>query len=410
MPKTSNRKKQNGTNVDVLLSDENKKNKVTSNKKKSRKTECGVKVQNSKKVNAVTGMRCLPPLPLVITIFVCSGFMWMLAFRDLMATGRSLYGEIDDAMLHFTKSKRWFESSRGWKSQAGGLSSIKSYTTDDNDMGGLFIRKWCGAAALIVHSQKLIPVLFHPTGANWRAGHFNPVLLIAVLGNLCVASFYYSYMPELASAGTDGLSLVIIAVSTFEACVMFLYFLSARRLSLKQRGPFSALPPGKTPTSITNRIIMRTVSIVSTAMVLIAGRDLFFPGFIFKFIPRDDIYLEWTGAFIHSPPVGSPEIDDNAMLSPLHVGDKFVSQLAALYLLLSCGYKFATAYFIRWGQNNSGEIKCRIIWKVQWMGDGLLVFVLRLFAAACKSASLDIRWHLMCIAYEGLILALYSIF
>jgi len=40
-----------------------------------------------------------PPLFLVISILVCSGFMWMVAFRDMMATGKSLFGPMDDAFL-----------------------------------------------------------------------------------------------------------------------------------------------------------------------------------------------------------------------------------------------------------------------------------------------------------------------
>jgi len=40
----------------------------------------------------------LAPLPLVLTVLVCSGFMWMLAFRDLMATGRPIMGRMDEAM------------------------------------------------------------------------------------------------------------------------------------------------------------------------------------------------------------------------------------------------------------------------------------------------------------------------
>ena len=38
------------------------------------------------------------PLPLVVIILVCSGFMWVMAFRDVMATGRSIGGPMDDAM------------------------------------------------------------------------------------------------------------------------------------------------------------------------------------------------------------------------------------------------------------------------------------------------------------------------
>ena len=41
----------------------------------------------------------LPPLPLVFTVLVCSGFLFMFAIRDFMATGRNIFGEADEAML-----------------------------------------------------------------------------------------------------------------------------------------------------------------------------------------------------------------------------------------------------------------------------------------------------------------------
>jgi hypothetical protein len=41
----------------------------------------------------------LAPLPLVLVVLVCSGFLWMLAFRDVMATGRPILGAMDEAML-----------------------------------------------------------------------------------------------------------------------------------------------------------------------------------------------------------------------------------------------------------------------------------------------------------------------
>jgi hypothetical protein len=39
------------------------------------------------------------PLPLVFTVLVCSGVMWLMSFRDVFATGRSILGEMDEAVL-----------------------------------------------------------------------------------------------------------------------------------------------------------------------------------------------------------------------------------------------------------------------------------------------------------------------
>jgi hypothetical protein len=41
----------------------------------------------------------LPPLPLVMTILGCSGFMFLYAFRDVFATGKVIGGTYDDALL-----------------------------------------------------------------------------------------------------------------------------------------------------------------------------------------------------------------------------------------------------------------------------------------------------------------------
>ena len=41
----------------------------------------------------------LPPLALVLTIFLCSGILWVFGLRDLLATGKSLLGPVDDSYL-----------------------------------------------------------------------------------------------------------------------------------------------------------------------------------------------------------------------------------------------------------------------------------------------------------------------
>ena len=161
---------------------------------------------------------------------------------------------------------------------------------------------------------------------------------------------------------------------------------------------------GKTPKTIVSRIVARTVFVVSGALALVAGRDFFFPGRILDFVPRDDIYLEWTGAFLHSPPEGSPEAEENGLSSALYISEKFLSQLMALNLLIMCIYKFVAACLIRYGSDGSGMPKARMIWKAQTIGNGLILFLLRLFTPAAGSASLDLRWHLMALAYEAFVL------
>lgn len=40
----------------------------------------------------------LAPLPFVFTVLLCSGALWVLAFRDVFATGRIIAGPLDEAM------------------------------------------------------------------------------------------------------------------------------------------------------------------------------------------------------------------------------------------------------------------------------------------------------------------------
>ena len=143
-------------------------------------------------------------------------------------------------------------------------------------------------------------------------------------------------------------------------------------------------------------------------MLIITIRDLFFPGQIIPLIPRDDIYLEWTNAFLHSPPPYTPEAEEHGMESLFHIGDKFLSQSCALFIIINCLFKFYSSCFITMGKSGDGPVKCKIIWKWQALGGALFVFIMRLFASASKSASLDLRWHLMCTAYEVFILGIHA--
>jgi hypothetical protein len=296
----------------------------------------------------------------------------------------------------------------GWKSIQGGLSSIQAVTTDENNMGGLFVRKIGGAAAAAVHLQKLLPLLFHPDGAEWMAGDFNPLYWMGVVGNIAIAAFYATYMEDLKAANAEGLPRFIMGVLALESLIIVFHLLTTKRSTSKRAA--IAMPAGKTPTSVTSRIVSRTVTVVSSVASLILLRDLFFPGFIFEFIPRDDIYLEWTNAFLHSPPEGSPEADDHGLEAALFSGDKFVSHFMALHMLILIGYKFLTAFGIKYGSDGSGLFKCKMIWKAQCLGNLFVLLLLRLFSQAALSASLDLRWHLMLVGYETFILGIFFVF
>ena len=41
----------------------------------------------------------LPPIGLVFSVLLCSGFLFMFAFRDVFATGKVIGGTYDQAML-----------------------------------------------------------------------------------------------------------------------------------------------------------------------------------------------------------------------------------------------------------------------------------------------------------------------
>ena len=350
------------------------------------------------------------PLPLLVTIMICSGFLWVMCFRDVFATGRPIFGEIDVLFQEYIKSGQFFEilsssddeSGVYLKSYAGGLSAIKSVTTDANNMGGLFVRKICGAAGLTVHSQKLISVLFQSNDAHWHMGHFNPMLILASLSNMAIVLFLLINMEDLQANGLLIGATICCLILIIEASVMLIYFTPTKSLPTKPRSGNSKHE--KTPNSVVSRILTRTITIVSGLMLLICGRDLLFPGIVLDIIPYDDIYLEWTGSFIHSPPLGSEESISHSIESSFYLGDKFISQLGALYLVIGCIYKFVTAYYIRMGKDMTGEMKCKIIWRVQTLGDALLLLLIRLFASAALTASFDLRWHLMCVAYEMFIM------
>ena len=225
---------------------------------------------------------------------------------------------------------------------------------------------------------------------------------MAIVANMALAAFYASYMDDLVAASADGMAKFNLVVLGLESLVLIYYLLTQRESST--RAPAIAMPEGKTPASVTSRIVSRTIAVAGSMMAIVLLRDLFFPGFILDFIPRDDIYLEWTNALMHSPPPGSEEMDENGLEAVLFVGDKFVSQFMALNMLIMSAYKFMTAFGIKYGSDGSGTVKCKMIWKVQCAGDLFVLLLMRLFSAAALSASLDLRWHLMLMGYESFIL------
>lgn len=297
-------------------------------------------------------------------------------------------------------------------------------------MGGLYVRKLSGAAGLAFHTCKLWPLVFQSLpyyveggkrmmGPSWSGGHYDPLLSLTMLGDVAVGTFYLANLQDLRDAGTSRLAMAYIFAAFIEAMVFGLYIISRRMGSRKNKQ--SALE-SKTndsdllddPNSLPSRIVARTVIIVSTFLSMISLRDLFFPGTILSFIPRDDIYLEWTGAFLHSPPPDTIEADEHGLEAPLYAGDKFVSQLMGLYLSLCCMLKLVSALGWVKGSRNAGAnvenverwgvVASKLIWKTMALGNMFILTLLRMFTPAAQTASLDLRWHLMMVAYEMFIL------
>ena len=430
------RRNKKGTSVVTNANDEGSKEIINVKKeiKKEDKNE-RLKKEDAKsvldaKVEAMKQGYSLVPMGLILTVFLCSGPLWLSSFRDFTATGKVLY-DSDLAMLEFTNSRQWFENSNGWKSSQGGFSAVQSISTDANNMGGFFVRKIAGSASLTFYTQKLVPLLFFSShhhhqqqqkqrkdNYSWKAGHFVPLLISSIVGNIAICIFYFSYLSHLQSfdANAHLYACGIILLLTLETLVIIFYLIpllvtSRHKKSLKSNNiqNETSLTSHKSHREIVSKIMMRTILIVSSLIAVIAGRDLLFPGQEIEMIPRDDIYLEWTNAFFHSPPPFTQEGDEYGLEAPLYIGDKFISQLGALYLLLNCIlFKLPTAIILRVGKDRSGETKCRMFWKIQAIGNAMLTFTLRIFANASVSASLDLRWHLMCLGYETFMLFLYG--
>lgn len=258
-----------------------------------------------------------------------------------------------------------------------------------------------------------------------------------MIGDICLSVFYLGRLEELKNAGAGAIGMGFVFAGLAEAFILALYLLN-RRMNYDYKGTKKKIKTNSTlgislgdiraedPNSLPSRIVARTVFITSLLTSFISLRDLFFPGTILSFLPQDDIYLEWTGAFLHSPPPDTVEADEHGLEAPLFEGDKFVSQSLGLYLSLGCMLKMMSS--VGWSKGNrhmgsiksggremmvenvdrSGVVSSRIIWKAMAFGDVLLLIMLRLFTPAAMTASLDLRWHLMFIAYEAFILFLYG--
>eukprot|EP00804_Cyclotella_cryptica_P012590 CCRYP_014719-RB/>CCRYP_014719-RB protein AED:0.37 eAED:0.37 QI:0/0.5/0.33/1/0/0/3/1637/303 len=301
-------------------------------------------------------------------------------------------------------------------------------------MGGLFVWKMSGAAGLGFHTAKLWQIVFHSppvygkkgmVGPSSSAGHFDPLLVVGLVGDVCLSCFIW--LEELKNGGAHTLGKAFVLAGLVEALVFALCVMSQRmRKATKRKQATNSQPsavgeeydPLDDPNMLPSRTVACTVLIVWTLISAVSLRDLLFPGSILSFIPRDDIYLEWMGAFLYSPSPDTVESEEHGLEAPLYAGDKFVSQLMGLYLALCCMLKVTSA--IGWvkgskstggdldNEDRRGVVSSKIIWKTQAFGYKLLLAMLHLFTPAAKSASLDLRWHLMFVAYEMFILFLYG--
>jgi hypothetical protein len=332
----------------------------------------------------------------------------------------------------FTASTQWYDDSKGWKSQMGGFSAVASVTTDANNMGGFFVRKLVGGTGVGLQLHKLLPlVLLTTTSSSTTPNeknapplsfgrHYGWILLSGLLSNLCLTGFLASYLADLRDADAWHIPAAMILCAVLESLVFLYYYVtmcnqkavpSQRRVG--KAAAVTAFPKGKTPNSLVSNIVARTVTICSAAMLLYGIRDWLFTGRTIPFIPYDDLYLEWTNAYSHSAPVGSPEYKEQGIgAASFYIGDLYVCQLAGLQLTLLCLYKLLSSYTIRLGNDGgrTGLATARLVWQPAAISNLLLLFQLRVFTSAAASASCHFRYHLMVLAYETFIVGLYAFF
>jgi hypothetical protein len=157
----------------------------------------------------------------------------------------------------------------GMEVDTGGFSAIQQHSTDKNNMGGLFIRKLAGAAAFGVHAQKIIPLVAHPTGAQWAMGHYRPLLATALVGNMALFAFYASYLADLVSGGAGTMTGIPCLASNRRLPW------HTEMLSSKRGPPLSC--PLKTP-SLSRAASYRELSCVRHCQPCV--RDLLLPLFL----------------------------------------------------------------------------------------------------------------------------------
>lgn len=304
----------------------------------------------------------------------------------------------------FTGSQMWFDDSKGWKSQQGGFSAVENTSTDANNMGGFFMRKLSGCTGIGLQLHKLVPIVFMTEAYGKK---YRWILVAGALSNICLALFLASYMADLQNADAWQIPSIMVSVSLLEAFVMIVY---ASSIKTDEKVVAAAFSNGVSPDSLVSNIVARTVAIISTCILVYGIRDLWFTGTPIPLVPYDDLYLEWTNAFFHSPPESSPEYEEQGLGAGFYIGDKYICQMAGLQLTLLSLYKLLSSWTIRRGSDSKGEVTARMVWKPATIANLMLLFLLRIFASAGDSASWNVRWHLMVVAYETFIVGLYAFF
>mmetsp|Transcript_25960 Transcript_25960/g.52658 ORF Transcript_25960/g.52658 Transcript_25960/m.52658 type:complete len:110 (-) Transcript_25960:92-421(-) len=103
------RQKNEAVTANQSATDSNSNNAAAEEERKNEQKQRLNDAVKSQRAEEFRGMH-LAPLPLVMIVLVCSGIMWVMAFRDVMATGRSIAGPMDDAMLVSRTTSRMIDT------------------------------------------------------------------------------------------------------------------------------------------------------------------------------------------------------------------------------------------------------------------------------------------------------------
>lgn len=314
---------------------------------------------------------------------------------------------------NFTKSTQWLDEARGWKSTQGGFSAVAQVTTDANQMGGFFVRKLAGAATVGVQLHKMWPLLVTTSGVvSYSNRHYRTFLWLGLCVDVAVLAFLYSSRRVLQAHGAWELPQWACGVLVVEALVWLYYAATYNNNNTASTTNSAVALHGKTPNSLPSNIVARTVVLVGAWPVAMCLRDVFAPGRILSLTLRDDVYLEWTNAFYHSPPMGTLEWDDHAADAHLYAGDKFISQLCAVQLLCVFLYTLVgSCGGVRYGADGSGpRVAAGLYWQAATLAHVCIFLVLRVFASAAVSASWNVQWHIMAWGYETFVVGLFAFF